>query len=123
MKNPSKPLESLLARARASRAYETEGVKLEFTEQTVTRMEAMGVTKSALAARLNVAPAYITKVLQGTTNFTLESMVKIARALGTELHVQLKPVKSGLELPSNPNGKMIKVNGASRRYLALTKSS
>ncbi|MDA1275980.1 MAG: helix-turn-helix transcriptional regulator [Verrucomicrobia bacterium] len=115
MNHSSNALKPLLARARESLAYDTEGVKLEFTEQLVARMEAAGVSKSALAARLDVAPAYVTKVLQGTTNFTLESMVKIARALGAELQLQLKPVKSGLTLRRNMNAKAIHANGASRR--------
>ena len=116
MKTQSKSLHSILGRARDSLAYDTEGVKLEFTEQIVSLMEAKGVSKSALAAHLNVAPAYVTKVLQGTTNFTLDSMVKIAHAFAAELHVQLKPMKSSVPLPSNTNGHAVRANGATRRH-------
>lgn len=116
MKTLSKTLPSLLARARNSPAYGVEGVKLAFTEQIVALMEATGVTKAALAARLAVAPAYVTKVLGGTTNFTLESMVKIARALGAELHMQLKPMKQARELTDKLNGKPVRASGSSRQY-------
>ncbi|MBI4660753.1 MAG: helix-turn-helix transcriptional regulator [Verrucomicrobia bacterium] len=116
MKSPSKSLPSLLARARGSKAYALEGVKLEFTEQIVALMEAAGVSKAMLAARLAVAPAYVTKVLGGTTNFTLESMAKIARALGAELRLQLKPMKQARELTDKLNGKAVSANGSSRQY-------
>ncbi len=116
MKTSSKSLQPLLARARHAQEYDTEGVKLELAEQIVALMEGAGVTKSALAARLAVAPAYVTKVLRGTTNFTVESMVKIARALSAELHVQLKPVKQRPELSGKLNGKVITKNGGSRRH-------
>ncbi len=116
MKTLSKSLPSLLARTRGSEAYAVEGVKLEFTEQVVALMEAAGVTKAALAARLGVAPAYVTKVLGGTTNFTLESMVKIARALGAKLHMQLKPVNQAPELAGKMSGKAGRANGNSRQY-------
>ena len=113
MKTPPKPLETLLTKARASLAYDTEGAKLEFTEQIVALMDRAGVTKSALAARLGVAPAYVTKVLGGTTNFTVESMVKIARALGAELHLQLDPAKHAPGLSGKLNGKAARANGSS----------
>jgi len=58
----------------------------------------------------------VTKGLRGTTNFTLESMIKIARALGAELHVQLKSVKQGPELPVNLNANVIAKNGGSRPH-------
>lgn len=107
MKTPSKSLEPSLAKARASLIYETEGAKLEFTEQIVALMDDEGVTKSVLAERLNVAPAYVTKVLQGTTNFTLESMVKLARSLGADLHLELKPAKSAAIQLGDRNGRTL----------------
>jgi hypothetical protein len=38
--------------------------------------------------------AYITKVFSGTTNFTLETMVSLARVLEHRLEIQLWPVDS-----------------------------
>lgn len=108
MKIPSKSLKPLLTKTRESLAYETEGAKLEFTEQIVALMHDAGITKSALAERLNVAPAYVTKVLQGTTNFTLESMIKIARSLGADLHIELKSAKSAAVPSVDRNGRTFK---------------
>ncbi|MGL4398710.1 MAG: helix-turn-helix domain-containing protein, partial [Luteolibacter sp.] len=48
--------------------------------------------RTALADKIGSSPAYITKILRGETNFTLDSMVKIATALGCELTIGLRPV-------------------------------
>ncbi|HQC52607.1 MAG TPA: helix-turn-helix transcriptional regulator [Lentisphaeria bacterium] len=61
--------------------YWLEGVKIEFTEQMLAQMDALSISRKDLAQRLGVSPAYITKILRGSTNFTLKSMVGIARAL------------------------------------------
>jgi transcriptional regulator with XRE-family HTH domain len=45
-----------------------------------------------LAEKIGSSPAYVTKILRGETNFTLDSMVKIATALGCELTIGLRPL-------------------------------
>ena len=82
---------SLFAEAQKDHAYWVEGVILEFTEDMVNRMEEQGVSRSELARRIGVSPAYITKILRGSTNFTLDTMVKVARALDCELRCHLQP--------------------------------
>jgi hypothetical protein len=54
-------------------------------------MEANGVTRSDLARRLGVSSAYITKGLRGNINFTVDSMVRLVRAAGAEIRVQVAP--------------------------------
>ncbi len=53
-----------------------------------------GLTRSVLAEKIGTSPAYITKFLKGETNFTLDSMVKIAKALKCELAIGLFPTLS-----------------------------
>ena len=69
--------------------YWVAGVIVEFTESLVREMERQGITRTELARRLGATPAYVTKILRGKVNFTLATMVRLARALGGELHVQL----------------------------------
>src|SRR5436305_12498574 len=69
--------------------YWVAGAILEFTEGVVREMERQGVTRTELARRLGATPAYVTKILRGKANFTLETMVRLARALDVRLHVQL----------------------------------
>jgi transcriptional regulator with XRE-family HTH domain len=80
----------MLQRAEGSETFQLEGIKVEIAEQIYLAMERQLVNKAELARRLGKSPAYVTKVLQGTTNFTLESLVRIARALSCQIELTLK---------------------------------
>jgi transcriptional regulator with XRE-family HTH domain len=71
--------------------YWVAGAILAFTEGLARVMEREGVSRAELARRLGATPAYVTKILRGNVNFTLATMVRLARALGAELQVQLTP--------------------------------
>lgn len=55
---------------------------LEFTGQLSRLMQEKNISKVKLAQLLGTSPAYVTKVFRGDANFTMRSMVKLARALG-----------------------------------------
>ncbi len=61
----------------------------EFAIELGRRMKARGVTRADLARRLGTSQAYVTKVLGGTTNFTIETMAKLAMALDGTLHLHI----------------------------------
>jgi transcriptional regulator with XRE-family HTH domain len=88
-------LQSLKAKAEAARqspAYHAECASIRFTEALIDRMKACGITRTALAEKIGTSPAYITKILRGDTNFTLDSMARIAQALGCEMNFELLPL-------------------------------
>lgn len=68
-----------------------EKAKLLFTEELLELMEKQDVSRSELARRLGVAPARVTSLMTGANNFTIETMVKIARALDAGIQVHLAP--------------------------------
>lgn len=70
--------------------------KLELSEQVFQLMQDQGVTEAELARRLGSSRAYVNKILQGDTNFTIESLIKIGLALDCELTI-------GLEKASAPS--------------------
>lgn len=82
---------SLFDSARETPEFHVERASLEFTEEVIARMEALGISRAELARRLGTSPAYITKLLRGTTNFTLDTMIRIARILGCTLRTHLQP--------------------------------
>lgn len=84
-------LDDFTVKARNSHAYHAESASLEFTENLLRRMDEVKISRSELAAKIGVKPAYITKILRGDTNFTLETMVKLALALDCQFHCHLKP--------------------------------
>ena len=93
MNTPTKTqnrLHDLFADARRTHAYKAQGASLEFTEDLVRLMQEQNVTNSELAVRIGTSPAYVTKILRGGTNFTLDTMVKIASMLGAEFRCHLQ---------------------------------
>ena len=84
-------LRAKLSEARETHEYRKESVILDFTEDLIARMDDLKLSRSELARKLDVSPAYVTQILRGSANFTLDSMVKIANAVGCELSTHLTP--------------------------------
>lgn len=76
----------LFARARTSPVYKAERLALDFTKSLETLMDAKGMTRAQLAERAGVSKAYVTKLFRGDGNYTLETMVRFADAVGADLH-------------------------------------
>lgn len=82
-------LQALIHKAKQGQAYKREKIVLALTEEMIALMEHQGINKSALAERMETSKPYITKIMSGTANFTLDSMIQIADALNSELSVHL----------------------------------
>src|SRR5205085_11124542 len=54
------------------------------------RLKTLGLTEMDLANRLRSSPAYVTKLLNGRNNFTLRTMVRVARLLKSEVNIELR---------------------------------
>lgn len=90
MKKPTPNYDEWLKEVQQHDDYHAEGAILEFTEDLIRAMNRRGLTRTQLANKLGKKPAYITKMLGGENNFTLATMVKVARALDMELKVRLE---------------------------------
>lgn len=90
-----KEIQAALKAARETHEYRAEGASIEFTNAMLTRMRQLDVSRSELAARIGVTPAYISKISRGDTNFSLETMVKIANALESDFRCHLEPAAAG----------------------------
>lgn len=87
----AKTWRELFEAAERNPAYWAEGAWLEFTEELLGLMEAQKVTRAELARRIGVSPAYITKVFRGTVNLTLETMSRLALAVGASVRLHVAP--------------------------------
>ncbi|HQT95326.1 MAG TPA: helix-turn-helix transcriptional regulator [Thermoanaerobaculaceae bacterium] len=96
MKHPEN-YRAFVERVTASVEYKVDVAALEFVEDLVRRMSEAGVSQAELARRLAASEAYVSKVLRGDTNFTLATMVKLATAVGHELHVHIAPAGSSVQ--------------------------
>jgi transcriptional regulator with XRE-family HTH domain len=61
----------------------------DFTRELHARMHEIGVSQGELARRMGTSRPYVTKLLSGS-NFTLQTMVKIAMALDGVVRIKLE---------------------------------
>jgi transcriptional regulator with XRE-family HTH domain len=79
----------LLSRARKSAYYWAQYSMRNFVGDALKRMDARNMTRVELAQALDVSPAYVTKILRGDVNFTLDTMSKIAHAVGGRINIEI----------------------------------
>lgn len=91
LKETIESFNQMAAEARKSVGYWAEIPIVEFTEDIFRLMEEQGVSKAELARRLGTSRAYVTKLLGGDANFTLQTMTRVAMALGAAVHVHVAP--------------------------------
>ncbi|XZG69261.1 helix-turn-helix domain-containing protein [Chitinibacteraceae bacterium HSL-7] len=65
--------------------YWADDAKIEFAVAIEHRLNKLDISRSELADRLGTSKAYITKMLRGDANLTIESMARIATALDGRL--------------------------------------
>ena len=118
---PDKSFAGIFDQTRQTDAFWEEGAILSFTGSVMERLEALGMTKKNLADMLNVSPAYVTKLIGGSNNFTLRTMVRIARQLKCELNISLRAAVASAKAESPkceevalPSKQML--NGAANDY-------
>lgn len=71
-------------------AVENKGEKWMYHSQAIAvtmsdRMEELGMTQRALAEKMNCTQQYVSKVLKGRENLSLETLCKIENALGIRI--------------------------------------
>ncbi|HKV07364.1 MAG TPA: helix-turn-helix transcriptional regulator [Thermoanaerobaculia bacterium] len=79
----------LFEEARQHEDYWKEGLGLEVAEELSRLMTEKDISQGALAERVGRSPVYIAKVLRGDANLTIAVLVKLARALDSEVRIHL----------------------------------
>lgn len=70
-------------------AAHAEFLKLSFVEQMLERAAALGMSRSDIARDYGCSPQYLTKILAGTQNLTIETMARLAHVVGATVEVAL----------------------------------
>jgi transcriptional regulator with XRE-family HTH domain len=77
----------MLEELRKSGMYARESARFDVSEQMYKKMQRRKVSKAEMAHRLGTSRSYVTQMLQGNGNFTIDKMAEIAHALGCELRI------------------------------------
>lgn len=85
----SKSFGQLYAKLEPTAAYQAEKLAVSFLAELHAFMQAHGLTNAELARRTGVSPAYITKVFRGPSNLSIETLTKLADAVGCKVHLHL----------------------------------
>lgn len=75
--------------------YVAGALALDVIEQALERMERQEISRSQLAERMGVSRAYVTRLFDAPPNLTLQSIARLALALGVTPHVNLASVSNG----------------------------
>ena len=89
-------LRNLKARIQSRDGFWIEKLKLDFTKALSAQMRRKNIKKGELAKKLDLSAPYITKVMRGEENLTIESMVKLARATGGQMHLHISDIHSSV---------------------------
>jgi transcriptional regulator with XRE-family HTH domain len=88
----SKRLRAMLDQARTTDSYWVEHAKLAFGIALDRQRRRADLSGKDIAQRIGSSQPYVSKVFRGDSNFTIETMVKLARATGGELKLDIHPM-------------------------------
>jgi transcriptional regulator with XRE-family HTH domain len=90
-RQPEMNFQDFVQKVKRSEAYDKEVARAEISDQISRLMVLQKISRAQLASRLGKSRAYVTKILQGNANFTIDSLVQIGRALGCRYTPVLLP--------------------------------
>ena len=85
----NKKLAEFIAARKQSDSYWVESAKLDFSIEMEKKRKRAGLSYADIAEKIGSSAAYITKIFRGDANFTIESMVKLAKATGGKLDIKI----------------------------------
>jgi len=85
-------LQKLISELPFDPSSEAEFKGLMFVEELLTLMKGQGINRTQLAEHMGVGSPRVTAMLNGSSNFTLETLIRAGRAVGANLEQTLVPV-------------------------------
>ncbi|MBS9782161.1 MAG: helix-turn-helix transcriptional regulator [Gammaproteobacteria bacterium] len=80
---------SLLQNIRNSLGFWVETAKFDFASEILKEMKTQGISKKELAEKMEVSPAMVTRIISGTHNATIETLVKTAYSMDRKINFNL----------------------------------
>ena len=85
----NKELQAFLDSARETDEFWSEELKLDFAIALERQRRLANISYAEFARRVGCSAPYITKVFRGGANLTIDSMVKLSRAVGANISFSL----------------------------------
>ncbi len=81
----------LLADPETAKEFEVLRPQYEVISQIIKARDEQGITQAQLAERTGIRQSNISRLEGGNYNPSLEFLTRIAKGLGMELHIELRP--------------------------------
>ena len=81
----------LLAEPETAKEFEVLRPQYEVISQIIKARDEQGITQAQLAERTGIRQSNISRLEGGNYNPSLEFLTRIAKGLGMELHIELRP--------------------------------
>jgi transcriptional regulator with XRE-family HTH domain len=102
----------LLKAAKAKWQFKAEEHKLNIASSFHEYMKKLNWSNADLARELGTSRAYITKIMRGDQNLSIDKITEIADALGADVHIHLTD--------KGATGQWLEVVGAANRKIGFT---
>lgn len=83
--------------AKKKDSYWVNMITLQFATSLWEKMQKNNIKRSELAKIIGKSPAYITKVLRGDANYTVETLYKLSKAVGCKLDIKINEEKADVK--------------------------
>lgn len=100
-------------------SYRLEKALFNVAERICYLLDVREMTRTDLAEKMNVSPAYVTKILRGNPNLTIKSLLKLSDALEHDISIQFVPKKTMVHSVSS----YVPVTAVGRRFVIVSKSA
>lgn len=85
---------AMFEEAKKSDTFQVETAILKLTEDIYKFMKLKNINKTQLAENLGKSNSFVTKILNGTNNFTLSTIIKLSLALDVDFEFSFKENKN-----------------------------
>ena len=89
-----KDLEAELGDPEFKQLYNSEMVKLKLGLQIIAMRERRHITQKQLAERTGTTQSVISRIERGNQNCSVETLLSIAKALGVQMDIQFRQLRS-----------------------------
>lgn len=100
-------------------SYRLEKALFNVAERICHLLDVREMTRTDLAEKMNVSPAYVTKILRGNPNLTIKSLLKLSDALEHDISIQFVPKNTMVHSISS----YVPVTAVGRRFVIVSKSA
>ena len=113
----------LYSEAKQQEGFWIERIKNKFAISIERLMDYRGLKKKDIAERLGVSRPYVTKILRGDANLTMETIGHLAYALDADVTINLSPKESKIKpwlyvLEGSERNSVRDISTSSRRKIA-----